>query len=77
VVPALPPEAVLRASADNGNLLKTLRWPWLITGRDDQEKPDYVVILAPLYAENIMKKNQAYKDGGGKFILIRPEVAVV
>jgi|TARA_B100000315_G_scaffold87231_1_gene80005 hypothetical protein len=42
-----------------------------------EEKPDYVVILAPLYAENIMKKNQTHKDSGGKFILIWPEFAVV
>jgi len=41
-----------------------------------EDKPDYVVILAPLYAENIMKKNQAYKDAGGKFVLIWPEFTI-
>ena len=40
------------------------------------DKPDYVLILAPLYAESIMKKNQAYIDQGGHFIVIWPEVVI-
>jgi len=40
------------------------------------DKPDYVMILAPLYADPIMKKNQAYSDQGGHFINVWPEVVV-
>lgn len=38
-----------------------------------KQKPDYVLVMAPLYAENIMKKNSAYAQGGGRFVLIWPE----
>jgi hypothetical protein len=40
------------------------------------EKPEYVLILAPLYAEPIMNKNQDYIDRGGHFVNIWPEVKV-
>lgn len=40
-------------------------------------KPDYVIILAPLYAEIIMKKNMEYLKQGGTFIKIWPEFEVV
>ena len=33
----------------------------------------HVLILAPLYAEHIMKKNQAYVDQGGQFVGVWPE----
>jgi hypothetical protein len=33
----------------------------------------HVLILAPLYAEQIMKKNQAYVDQGGQFVGVWPE----
>ncbi len=37
-----------------------------------EKKPDYVVILAWQYADPIMKKNQAYLDQGGQFIIPLP-----
>ena len=40
-------------------------------------KPDYVIILAPLYADIIMKKNQQYLEQGGTFIKIWPEFEVI
>jgi hypothetical protein len=42
-----------------------------------ERKTDYVIILAPLYADVIMKKNQKYLDEGGIFIKIWPEFEVV
>ena len=42
-----------------------------------RERPDYVVILAPLYADQIMAKNQAYKEAGGTFVKIWPRFEVV
>ena len=40
-------------------------------------KPDYVIILAPLYADIIMKKNQQYLEQGGTFVKIWPEFEII
>jgi hypothetical protein len=40
------------------------------------KKPDYVLILAWNFAESIMKKHQAFRDGGGKFIVPLPHLEV-
>jgi len=42
-----------------------------------ERKPDYVIILAPLYADIIIKKNQEYLEQGGNFIKIWPEFEVI
>jgi SAM-dependent methyltransferase len=42
-----------------------------------ERKPDYVVILAWMYAEPIIRKNADYVAQGGRFILPNPEVRVV
>jgi SAM-dependent methyltransferase len=42
-----------------------------------ESKPDYVVILAPLYADQIMAKNAAYKQAGGTFLKIWPEYSLI
>ena len=41
-----------------------------------ERKPDYVLILAWRYADNIIRKNQAYLDQGGHFIIPLPELRV-
>ena len=41
------------------------------------KKPDIVVILAWIYAEPILKRNQAYIDAGGRFLLPLPEPKIV
>ena len=41
------------------------------------KKPDYVIILAWQYAEPIMKKNRAYLEQGGKFIIPLPSLKVI
>jgi hypothetical protein len=41
------------------------------------KKPDIVVILAWIYAEPILKRNQAYLKAGGRFLLPLPEPKVV
>jgi len=42
-----------------------------------ERKPDYIVILAWAYADPIMKKNQAYMDQGGHFVVPLPKVTVL
>ena len=41
------------------------------------EKPEAIIILAPLYADNIIKNNQDYLSQGGKFIKIWPEFEII
>ncbi len=40
-------------------------------------KPDYLLILAWNFADDIMKRNSAYKTQGGRFIIPMPEPRVV
>lgn len=42
-----------------------------------ERKPDYMLILAWRYADNIMKQHRAYLDQGGHFIIPLPELRVI
>ena len=41
------------------------------------QRPDMVVILAWIYAEPILKRNRAYLDAGGRFLVPLPEPQIV
>jgi hypothetical protein len=42
-----------------------------------ERKPDFVLLLAWRFKEPILKKQQAYRDQGGRFILPLPKVEIV
>jgi hypothetical protein len=42
-----------------------------------EDMPDYVLLLAWNYADEIMKANAAYHDRGGRFIVPAPEIRIV
>lgn len=41
------------------------------------EKPDYLLIMAPLYADIIINKNKKYLEQGGHFVKFRPVFEVI
>ena len=43
----------------------------------EEKNPDSILILAPLYADNIIDQNKNYISKGGKFIKIWPEFEII
>jgi hypothetical protein len=42
-----------------------------------KERPDYLVLLAWNFAEELMHKTRAYKSGGGRYIIPIPTVRII
>ncbi len=53
-----------------------LHVPVLSSAAIAERRPDYLLILAWNFAEAIIAKNQAFRDGGGQFIVPLPSVSV-
>jgi 2-polyprenyl-3-methyl-5-hydroxy-6-metoxy-1,4-benzoquinol methylase len=51
--------------------------PVLSSAKIHDDMPEYIVVLAPLYADIIIKKNQDYLAKGGKFIKFWPKFEIV
>ena len=42
-----------------------------------EKKPDYVIAMAPLYADLIIAKHKRFSEAGGRFIKFRPKFEVI
>ena len=54
-----------------------LHIPIVDAARFYEDKPDYLLILAWNFSEEIMKTHQHFLTGGGRFIVPLPELKVV
>lgn len=60
-----------------GRFTPGMHIPVLPEARFQSDRPDYAVLLAWNYADDILKKEAAYRARGGKFIIPIPHPAVV
>ena len=61
----------------HGFLSPFYKIPVVSSKKIKEEKPGAIIILAPLYADNIIKKNKDYLTDGGKFIKFWPKFEIV
>lgn len=60
-----------------GRLTPGTHIPVVSPSRIQEDKPDYMILLAWNFADEIMAQQAAYRAGGGRFIIPVPEVRVV
>ena len=66
-----------RNTHKQGKLMPGARIPILDPQALLERRPDYVVLLAWNFAEEIVRQQQAYADGGGRFIVPVPRPKIV
>jgi hypothetical protein len=66
-----------RSTLKQGRFTPGSHIPIVPTERLMMERPDYVLLLAWNFVDEIMAQQHAYLDGGGKFILPVPEVRIL
>ncbi len=73
----LVPYTVDRSALKMGTYTPGMHLPVLPTETLLERQPDYVLILAWNFAEEIMRQQQAYRDAGGRFIVPIPFPKIV
>ena len=73
----LVPYTVDRSALKVGTLTPGMHLPVLPVGTLLERKPDYVLILAWNFAEEIMRQQRTYRDAGGQFILPVPKPVII
>ena len=63
--------------AKHGRFSPGLHLPVLPSSALYERKPDYVVMLAWRFAKPFIKKNSAYLEGGGTFVIPVPEFKII
>ena len=73
----LVPYTVDRSALKVGTFTPGMHLPVLPVETLVERQPDYVLILAWNFADEIMRQQQAYRDAGGRFIVPIPEPIVI
>jgi len=66
-----------RNTLKHGRLTPGMRIPVVSPEQIIEKKPDYLLMLAWNFRDEILSQQQAYLDGGGKFIIPIPNVEII
>lgn len=66
-----------RSPLKQGRLMPGARLPIVAPEEIMRRRPDYLLILAWNFADEIMRQQQSYRDAGGRFIVPIPDVRII